>query len=92
MTQPTEQARLAEFIRSRGSVTEAAEALGMDRAYVSTVINGQKPIGDGFRWAFNRAFGPEAAAAVFDDAPEVEKVTVTRYTTRTGTQPAEVRA
>lgn len=88
----TEQQRLMQHWANRGDVKRAAEMMGMDRSYVSAVKNGLRPITPEFRWAFYCAYGAEVTAQIFDDAPQVQKVTVTYYATGTGTQPAEVRA
>lgn len=76
MTALTKDVQAAEFARLRTwmethelnpASAELAGVLGLERSYVYRVAKGDRPITDGFRQAFLRAYGREQAEALFPE-------------------------
>jgi transcriptional regulator with XRE-family HTH domain len=58
--------RLREWLKEKSlSYGDLAIAVNLDYNYTCTILRGERPIGDKFRWRFSRAYGVEAAEEVF---------------------------
>ena len=64
--------KLAAWMELEGLTDrQLAERLRMDASYIWMLRTGTRPISDGFRWRFGRAYGFELATKIFAESATV---------------------
>lgn len=49
-----------------------ARRMGVSYELVYKIVEGQRPVSDGFKWRFSQTFGADVAESIFGNRPQPE--------------------